>query len=52
METKGGGYVVVYIRAQIFYSGQSLSDEKDQRLSAKILNSWHNIVDYYMRDFL
>ncbi len=33
METKGGGYVVVYIR------GQSLSDGKDQQLSAKVWNS-------------
>ncbi len=39
METKGGGYVVVYIRAQMLYSGQSLSDGKDQRLSAKVWNS-------------
>ncbi len=39
METKGGGYVVVYIRAQMFYSGQLLSDGKDQRLSAKVWNS-------------
>ncbi len=39
METKGG--VVVYIRAQIFYSGhgQSLSDGKDQQLSGKVWNS-------------
>ncbi len=39
MQTKGGGYVVVYIRAQMFYSGQTLSDGKDQRLSAKVWNS-------------
>ncbi len=26
MATKGGGYVVVYITAIFFYSGQSLSD--------------------------
>ncbi len=28
METKGDGYVVVYIRAKMFYSGQSLCDGK------------------------
>ncbi len=39
METKRGGYVVAYIRTQMFYSGQLLSDGKDQRLSAKIWNS-------------
>ncbi len=39
METKGGGYVVVHIRAKMFYSGQSLSDGKDQSLSAKERNS-------------
>ncbi len=36
METKGGGYVVVYIRAQMLYNGQLLRDGKDQRLSAKV----------------
>ncbi len=36
METKGGGYVVVYIRAKMFYSGKSLSDGKYQSLSAKV----------------
>ncbi len=36
MNTKSSGYVVVYIRAQMFYSEQSLSDGKHQRLSAKV----------------
>ncbi len=40
METQDGGYVVVYIRATFFYSGQSLNDGKDQLLSAKL---WHKI---------
>ncbi len=41
MESKGGVvYVVLYIRAQMFYSSRkSLSDVKDQRLSAKVWNS-------------
>ncbi len=39
MATKGGGYVVVYITPTfIFYSGQSLSDGKDQSFSAKVWN--------------
>ncbi len=45
METKGGGYVVVYIKAIMFYSGQSLSDGKDQSLSAKVRELWHNIPE-------
>ena len=40
METKGGGYVVVYIRAKMFYSGKSLSDGKNQSLSAKVRELW------------
>ncbi len=38
MATKGGGYnyVVVYITPTFFYSGQSLSDGKDQSFSAKV----------------
>ncbi len=39
MKIKGGGYVVVYIRAHMFCRGQSLSDVKDQRLSTKVWNS-------------
>ncbi len=39
MATKGGGYVVVYITPTFFYSGQSLSDGKDQSLTAKVWNS-------------
>ncbi len=35
MATTGGGYVVVYITPTFFYSGQSLSDGKDQSFSAK-----------------
>ncbi len=31
METQGGGYVVVYIRAKYFYREQSLSDGKTNR---------------------
>ncbi len=40
MGTKGGGYVVVYITNIIifFYSGQSLSNGKDQSFSAKVWN--------------
>ncbi len=38
METKGGGYVVVYKTPTFFYSGQSLSDGKDQLFSAKVWN--------------
>ncbi len=45
METKGGGYVVVYIRAKMFYRGQSLSDGKYQLLSAKVRELWHNIPE-------
>ena len=45
METKGGGYVVVYIKAIMFYSGQSLSDGKDQSLSANVRELWHNIPE-------
>ncbi len=45
METIGGEYVVVYIRAKIFYGGQSLSDGKDQSLSAKVMELWHNIPE-------
>ncbi len=33
-----GGYVVVYITPTFFYSGQSLSDGKDQWFSAKVWN--------------
>ncbi len=37
MATKGGEYVVVYITPiNIFCSGQSLSDGKDQSFSAKV----------------
>ena len=36
--TKGGRYVVVYITPTFFYSGQSLSDGKDQSFSAKVWN--------------
>ncbi len=36
MATKGGGYVVVYITPT--FSGQSLSDGKDQSFSAKVWN--------------
>ncbi len=42
METKGGGYVVVYIRAQ------SLIDGKDQRLSAKVWNSGTTFLNSYL----
>ena len=45
METKGGGYVVVYIKVKMFYSGQSLSDGKDQSLLAKVRELWHNIPE-------
>ena len=39
MATKGGGgYVVVYKTPTFFYSGQSLSDGKDQLFSAKVWN--------------
>ncbi len=38
MATKGSGYVVVYITPTFFYSGQSLSDGKDQSFSAKVWN--------------
>ncbi len=40
MATKGGGYVVVYtcITPTFFYSGQSLSDGKDQSFSATVWN--------------
>ena len=39
MATKGGGYVVVYKATRFFYSGQSLSDGKNQSLSTKAWNS-------------
>ncbi len=51
METKGDAYVVVYVRAKMFYSGQSryrsLSDGKDhiQSLTAKVRELWHNILE-------
>ena len=38
MATKGGGYVVVYKTPTFFYSGQSLSDGKDQLFLAKVWN--------------
>ncbi len=45
MATKGGGYVVVYITPTFFYSGQSLSDGKDQSFSAKVWN-FDNISEW------
>ncbi len=44
MVTKGGGYVVVYITPTFFYSGQSLSDGKDQSFSAS-MELWHSISE-------
>ncbi len=36
----------------MFYSGQSLRDGKDQSLSAKVRELWHNIPVYHMHGFV
>ncbi len=50
MEAKGGGYVVVTkaknTTQKMLISGQSLSNGKNQSLSAKVRELWHNIPEY------